>query len=415
MLRHWRTGLGLLLVFFSLAGPAAGGEQRKPAEPVHVQLDGSGSSDADGDNLQYFWRQIDGPEVTLSNPRAAFPTFLAKKSGCYRFELTVSDGRSVSDPAVVEVIVERQNIAPVALIVPTEIKVKPGREVVIDGATSYDDDNDPLRYRWRQVAGPALNLDEEAAARPRLAFTPVEEGGYELELVVNDGQAASIPCRCHVTVERPNVKPIARVVQPQKVVISVKSKKESTRPVAIAEARTKTQAQTPKAAPAPTADTLPAKPKRNGRPIAKAPSNLSLSPGESATLSGLGFDPEGTALTFCWRQSAGPLLLKKPAARQDLTLTPKEEGLYIFELVVSDGELESEPATVTLTVSGDDIFSPEAPAEPEEPVTAAAPEDAARTTGVIVTDLDENAPPPDDRDEAKRRGFLNGVKRIFDR
>jgi uncharacterized repeat protein (TIGR01451 family) len=57
-----------------------------------VSLDGSGSSDADGDALLYHWVQRGGPPVTLSDPNAAGPTFTAPATvGLLTFELTVTD------------------------------------------------------------------------------------------------------------------------------------------------------------------------------------------------------------------------------------------------------------------------------------------------------------------------------------
>ena len=54
----------------------AGPDQEVNAENV-VTLDGSGSSDPDGDPITYSWRQIGGPTVQLSNPQSPNPTFTA--------------------------------------------------------------------------------------------------------------------------------------------------------------------------------------------------------------------------------------------------------------------------------------------------------------------------------------------------
>jgi hypothetical protein len=61
-----------------------------------VQLDGSGSSDPDGDTLRYTWRFISRPagsRARLSDQRSAKPTFTPDKEGEYVLELTVDDGR----------------------------------------------------------------------------------------------------------------------------------------------------------------------------------------------------------------------------------------------------------------------------------------------------------------------------------
>jgi hypothetical protein len=68
-----------------------------------VYLNGSGSSDPDGDPLTYQWTQTGGPAVTLSDPAALQPTFTAPTVSIatdLTFTLTVSDGRLTSTDAV---------------------------------------------------------------------------------------------------------------------------------------------------------------------------------------------------------------------------------------------------------------------------------------------------------------------------
>ncbi len=71
-----------------------------------VQLDGSGSSDPDGDPLTFNWQFIsrpDGSVAALSNARIARPTFVADKLGDYVLNLSVNDGRGGSDTAQVTI------------------------------------------------------------------------------------------------------------------------------------------------------------------------------------------------------------------------------------------------------------------------------------------------------------------------
>jgi hypothetical protein len=73
-----------------------------------VQLNGTDSSDPNGDDLSYAWEQVSGPSVTLADNTSATPTFTApsfEDNVTLVFELTVSDG-DASDTDAVSVIVE---------------------------------------------------------------------------------------------------------------------------------------------------------------------------------------------------------------------------------------------------------------------------------------------------------------------
>ncbi|WP_254279028.1 PKD domain-containing protein [Haloarcula marina] len=65
-----------------------------------IQLDGTGSSDPDGDALTYEWTQTGGPNVTLTDPSDPTPTFdtqSAAEQTTVTFALTVTDGAGGTD------------------------------------------------------------------------------------------------------------------------------------------------------------------------------------------------------------------------------------------------------------------------------------------------------------------------------
>ncbi|WP_134130678.1 PKD domain-containing protein [Kribbella pratensis] len=79
---------------------------------ITVTLDGSGSRDADGDDLTYAWTQTGGPAVTLSSTTAAKPTFTAPATpATLTFSLVVRDGKVDSAVSTTTVTVTSPNLA----------------------------------------------------------------------------------------------------------------------------------------------------------------------------------------------------------------------------------------------------------------------------------------------------------------
>jgi len=88
------------------APSANAGFSQTVQEGTTVVLDGSSSSDPDGDTITFAWVQTIGPSVTLSNPDSAISSFVAPQvsaSTTLNFQLTVTDsfgGTSSSFTAV---------------------------------------------------------------------------------------------------------------------------------------------------------------------------------------------------------------------------------------------------------------------------------------------------------------------------
>jgi Protein of unknown function (DUF1566)/PKD domain len=86
---------------------ASAGRDVTALRNVLVLLDGSASSDADGDALTYAWTVVSRPPgstAALSDPSTAAPTLTVDVSGTYTIGLVVSDGRASSTPDSVDVV-----------------------------------------------------------------------------------------------------------------------------------------------------------------------------------------------------------------------------------------------------------------------------------------------------------------------
>ena len=160
-------------------------------------LDGSGSSDPDGDDLEYEWTQTSGLTVTLSSPTAQRPTFSVPVGAVsLTFELIVDDGRLSSGAASVTVLV---NHAPTANAGASQ-KVAQGSLVTLDGSGSSDPDEDSVSYAWTQSDGPAVSLSSATSRQP--TFTaPAGATSLTFRLVVSDGQIQSGAASVTITVQ----------------------------------------------------------------------------------------------------------------------------------------------------------------------------------------------------------------------
>ena len=122
-----------------------------------VTLNGSTSSDANGDPLTYAWTLSSRPAgsaAVLTGASSAAPTFTADVAGTYVASLVVNDGKVNSTAATVTITATVANAAPVANAGAAQ-NVTTGTVVTLNGSTSSDANGDPLTYAWTLSSRPA--------------------------------------------------------------------------------------------------------------------------------------------------------------------------------------------------------------------------------------------------------------------
>ena len=257
-----------------------------------VKLEGSGSTDTDGDRLTFNWTLLERPSEStaiLSDPSAVRPSFVVDEPGTYVAELIVNDGTVDSAPDTV--VISTENSAPVAHAGPDQT-VTVTQPALLNGTNSHDVDGDPLTYRWSFVSvpfGSTATLSDPISPTP--GFTPDLEGRYVLKLVVNDGIEDS---------------------EGDTAVIDT----------------------------------------QNSRPVADPGQDQDVAPGLIVSLNGkTSNDVDGDPLTYRWSLIAMPggskAILSDP-----ITMAPTFEvdvnGVYVAQLIVHDGLWDSEPVTVAV-------------------------------------------------------------------
>ncbi|MFP2924943.1 PQQ-dependent sugar dehydrogenase [Pyxidicoccus sp. 3LG] len=160
--------------------------------PLHVRFSSAGSSDPDGDALQYTWDFGDGtPTSGLAHPEHTYAT-----RGLYTARLSVNDGRGGSHSATVRISVG--NRAPVVSITaPSPAYLFRVGDVVAYSGTASDSEDGPIpgeRLSWsitlQHCTGVSCHAHPYATSTgPSGTFTVADHGDevfFELTLTATD-------------------------------------------------------------------------------------------------------------------------------------------------------------------------------------------------------------------------------------
>jgi hypothetical protein len=170
----------------------AGPDQRVVIGTV-VTLDGTGSSDINGDFITYLWSlptRPGGSIAFLSGATTATPTFTADLAGTYVASLVVNDGKadSAADTVTVTAVTNALPIANAG----ADQTVETGKTVTLNGSGSRDLDGNIITYQWSlfRPGGSGAVLSDSTAINP--TFIADFAGTYTASLLVNDGYVNSV-------------------------------------------------------------------------------------------------------------------------------------------------------------------------------------------------------------------------------
>ena len=365
---------------------ARAGANQTVAVGSHVHLDGSASSDVDGNRLSYSWTLIQEPSgstATLAGADGIAAQFVADQPGTYVAQLIVSDGITPSQPATVTI--STVNTPPTANAGPWQT-ANVGASVQLNGSQSTDVDGNAITYGWGLLSvpsGSAATLSDPTVATPTL--TVDLPGTYVVQLIVNDGKADSTPAV--VVIDTTSIPPVANGGLGQLVTVgglvqlnaagstdlngnllkvrwsiisapafsgAALSDPTAVNPTFTADLPGVYVAQvivndgTFDSAPATvaisTSALLP--------PVASAGLDQSITAGSTVALSGTAVDPQNLALGYQWAMISQPsgstATLSNPTGSSP-TFVPDQPGTYIAQLIVNNGQISSLPSTVTLT------------------------------------------------------------------
>lgn len=260
-----------------------------------LSLDGSRSSDPDGDRLSYEWRILEKPansQATIVPFDSVKSIFTPDRSGPYTITLVVTDNIAVSSDTI-DIEVFKVNVAPIANA-GADVQIRTGSTMQLDGSGT-DADGDTLTYLWTIVQKPATSTAALVdAGKPKASFAPDKDGQYLLTLKVSD----------------------KTLFDTDSVLVTASSK-------------------------------------GNKPPVANAGQDILIATGTTAPLSGSGSDPDSEGLAYLWtiiQKPVGSVATVNNADKPQASFIADKEGIYLAMLNVSDGSL-SDSDTVTVTAA----------------------------------------------------------------
>ncbi len=151
---------------------------------------------AEDEKYSYLWSLVDKPDNdkngTITDQTRKIVKVSNLSEGLYRFKLSVTGQNSYGETYVNLTVLpaKRINIPPTPIITPDYQIIKlPNNKAVLDGSTSTDDDK-VESYKWEFVQGP-INYSPSLQEQPTIELNDLKEpGNYTFKLTVTDSDKA---------------------------------------------------------------------------------------------------------------------------------------------------------------------------------------------------------------------------------
>lgn len=264
--------------------------------PEHsVTLNGKNSIAPSGNIKSYSWSKVSGPEgEAIESDQNPVTTVTNLVEGVYVFNLVVTDNNGLSASSNVSITVKAAPLPPVADAGPDQTITLPTNHIILNGSSSFAGSGTIESYAWSKESGPA-GSSIESSGEPVTAVSNLTEGVYVFTLTVTNTNGLSSASTITITVKPAPLPPVADAGIPQAIVLPV----------------------------------------------------------SSVVLNGSGSNaPSGTIETYKWVKLSGPSgeVINSPSSAST-TVSHLVEGIYVFELNVTDNNGNSSTATVAITVN----------------------------------------------------------------
>ena len=291
----------------------AGGDQTITLPTNTVSLSGNGT-DSDGTISSYSWTKISGPSAgTINNANSASAIVNNLSEGVYQFELTVTDDKGAIGKDTVQITVNAApNIPPTANAGADQTITLPTNTITLNGSGT-DPDGTISSYSWTKISGPSGGTINNANSASAIVNN-LSEGVYQFELTVTDDKGAVGKDTVQITVNAAaNISPTANAGGDQTITL----------------------------------------------------------PTNTVSLSGNGTDPDGTISSYSWTKISGPsaFSIKNASSSASSNVSGLVEGVYLFELTVTDDKGAVGKDTVQITVNAAANIPPTANAGGDKTIT----------------------------------------------